>query len=487
TFATPPTMTFPFTADHDSYGFTLLFDDKANWYPKSVTIAAYNSSNALISSTTVTATSARLVIEMPVTNYRKIVLTFHSTQSPYQKVHLSEVIFGVVEYHDKSSVPSATILYEIDPRMKTFPAGEMVQTIDNSDGRYNMRSPNSLYAYLQTGQAFDTNEIGLGGIADALEYINMGKQFYFAKAQSNEATMTAVLTSYDLVYQMDKTTYRKGVQGTDTVSNLIDAVLTDSGRSIAANIPSGVGARVIGSNIPIVSHREAIRMICEAAHCVGFINRDNEQQLVDIVAGTSVDALDGDNMEEWPDINVDDAINTVDVSVYSYYESSFDKATIYSGTADVDGTEDVWIEYDAASSASATVTDGTLNSTTYYMRAAKLNITGSGTVTIAVTGYALSASKTAYSANNITGDETVQSYSVDNELVNSTVNAASIAAYQLGLSRITYPFIDMGNPAREMADTITVGDAYGGTGSAVVTKQKFTYDGGLKCEVEAIG
>ncbi|MFA6717902.1 MAG: hypothetical protein WCS15_02360, partial [Prevotella sp.] len=28
TFATPPTMTFPFTADHDSYGFTLLFDDK---------------------------------------------------------------------------------------------------------------------------------------------------------------------------------------------------------------------------------------------------------------------------------------------------------------------------------------------------------------------------------------------------------------------------------------------------------------------------
>ena len=488
-FATPPTLTFQFTSNHSSYGFTLLFDDKANWYPKSITLAAYNSTNALLGSKTIACTSVRQIVDLSVTNYRKIVLTFNSTQAPFQRVRLTEAIFGIVEYHDKSNMPEATISYEIDPRMKEFPCGEMVQVIDNSDGRYNMQSPNSLYAYLQKGQPFNSNEIGLGLSADSLEYVNMGAQFYFAQAKASNDSMAAEITAYDLIYQLDKTKYRKGVwtgtYGTDTVSNLINAVLSDSGVGLQTNIPADIGARVIGSIIPIVSHREAIRMICEAARCVAFIGRSGALQLATIVAGTPVDTLNGDNMTDWPEISVDDAVNTVEVDVYNYNSDATDE-TLYNATMTINGTQDIWVEFDPTLNPSASISGGTLNSATYYFRAAKLNITANGAVTIAVTGRKASASKSVYSANNITGDEAIQSYSIENELVLSNAVAAAIATYQLGLSRITCPFTDMGNPARELTDTVSISDAFGESSSAVVTKEKYTFDGGLACEVEAV-
>lgn len=478
------TLTYIATADHDSYGFTLAFDDKANWFPKSVTIAAYNSSNVLIDSDTLDCTSSRQAIIMPVENYRKVIVTFNTTQLPHQRVHLSECVFGVIEAPD---LMKATILYETDPRMEKLPCGEMVATIDNSDGKYNQRSPNSLYAYLQEGQPFDELKIGLGTSRAGIEYTDMGTQFHFTKSAAKDSSMTADITANDLIYKLDKTTYKKGTNSTATVSTLVSAVLTDSGTGLTATIPTAIGARVIGSNIPLVTHREAIRLIAQAARCSAFVNRSGVLEFAEIAVGTSSDTLDGSNMLDWPDISVDDAVNTVEISMYSYGARSLDTETVYTGTAAVSGTQDVWIEYDPTSSASASVTGGTLNSATYYLRSAKLNITASGNVTITVTGYSLNESKTTYSANNITESETVQSLSIDNELITSSAIAAAVATYQLGLSRVTYPVTEMGNPTRELIDTATITDAFGGTGDAIVTKEKYTYDGGLQCELEAVG
>ena len=479
-------LTQTFTADHDSYGFTLAFDDKANWYPKSVTISAYDSADVLMDSKTLDCTSAHQIFDMPITNYRKVVATFATTQKAYQRVRLSDCMFGVIESPD---LISAAILYETDPRMKSLPVGELVVTIDNSDEKYNQRSPNSLYSYLQSGQSFYRLEIGLGESRSTIEMVDMGKQFFYTKSAAKNGSMTAEITANDLLYRMDKTTYKKGLSGTDTVANLINAVLTDSGVGLISNIPAAIGARVIGKNIPLVNHREAIRMIAQAARCVAFVGRDGYLKLVDISVGTSTDNLDGTNMLEWPDIAVSDAVNVVNVAVYSFYTRLATDFIMYSGTATISGTQTIWVEYsEGGTSPETVVTGGTLVSAAYYYYGAYLTITASGDVTIEITGdYEVKESSYTYSATSVTGDETEQSLSIDNQLIVSTEIAAAVATYQLGLSRLKYPVTEMGNPARELADTTTIVDAYGGTGDAVVTKQKYTYDGGLQCEMEAVG
>lgn len=486
TFATPPTLTFTFTANHSSVGFMLYFDDKAKLYPKVLTIAAYDASGTKLAEQSVTADGIKLVVDMMVTGYRKIVVTFHSTQKPYQSVRVTEVIFGIIQEFDRENMIEGDILYELAPKSDSLPYGQLTVTIDNSQHRYNMLSPNSLYAYLQQGQPLDA-EIGVGATEAGLEYVSMGR-FYFAKSEAADDSMTAKITAYDRIYQLDKGTYRKGVSGTATVSALVAAVLADAGIGLMASIPAAIGSRIIGSCIPLVSHREALRMIAQAARCVCYIDRAGVLVFADLATGTAVDALTKSNMPNYPTVSVSDRVNTADVSVFSLVNSASDKTeTICRSTVTISGTQDVWIEFpEAVGSPVISVSGGTLNKGTAYLYSACLNITATGSVTITVTGYRMTSTETVYTSTNIQSGENVQPVKVQNKLVVNTDVAAAVAAWTLAFSRISYSINERGNPARELLDTASIEDTYGVNGNGVVTKETYKYDGTLSCQTEAV-
>jgi hypothetical protein len=70
-----------------------------------------------------------------------------------------------------------------------------------------------------------------------------------------------------------------------------------------------------------------------------------------------------------------------------------------------------------------------------------------------------------------------------------TVDGKAVALWLLTLRqrRLTYRVQERGNPARDIADTVRVSDAYGGVRPAVVLRQSFAFDGGLSCETELGG
>jgi hypothetical protein len=477
-FATDPKLTFAFSEDHSSVGFTVFFD---NQHPREMTVTAYDALDSVIASETVTVTGLIQVVEMPVENYRKVAISFSGTLKPYQSVRVVEVAFGIVQIYDKANSTGGTILYEVSPRSETQPTGELTITIDNTDRKYNMRSPNSLYAYLQQGQPLDA-EVGIDG-----EYIPMGR-FYFAKSEAKDASMTAQITAYDWFYRLDKGLYRCGTNDTDTVENLVNKVINDSGLDITVRIPANIGSRVIGACIPIVSHREAIRLIAQAARCVAFINRDDELELAELAVGTPVDTLDGNNMRDYPEVSVDDRVNTVDVAVYALYQQSPDDETLYEGIVVVRGTQDVWIAYsEPGQSAAASVSGGTLNNAAYYLYGAKLNITAAGEVTITVIGKALRSSESICTLSDTEPNEIPQPLQIRNPLITTTEMAESVAAWVLSISRLVYPVTWRGNPALELMDTVTIEDAYGTDENAVIVKQQFSFDGTLSCETKAVG
>ena len=289
-FATPVTLTFTFTADHSSAGFTLFFDDKCEQYPPEITISAYDSSDVLIDSDTFTITNVWQIFNLPVENYRKVVFSFSETFLPYQSVRIAQVIFGIIERFDSDNSTDSTILYEISPSAESLPTNEFTLTIDNTDKRYNMLNPSSIYSYMEETQELEVE------LAIDDEYVNMGK-FNFTKAESEDESMTAKITANDLFYKLDSSVCSLGESGTWTVSDAVAAVIADSGLTITTDIPSAVGARTVNKCIPVnTSHREALRLIAQAEMSTCFFNRDNELQFYEFAEGSVVDTLDNDNM-----------------------------------------------------------------------------------------------------------------------------------------------------------------------------------------------
>mgnify|MGYP000944885622 CR=1 FL=1 len=317
-FVSDPTLTFNFTADHDSIGFTVIFDDKANMYPAEFVISAYNSTNTLIDSQTVACTSARQVVDMPVTDYRKVVIQFTRTQLPYQHIRVAEVIFGIVQNFDRSNSTAGSVLYEVSPTANNLPSNELEITFDNTDRKYNMINPNGLYSYLQQSQPLDV-EIGIGESKNALEYVNMGR-FYFAKSRAEDSSTTAKITAYDRFYTLDKSICRIGTTGTWTVSAAVAAVISDSGLDVTTSIPAAIGNITINKCIPSeATHREALRLIAQAAMCTCYFNRDDELIFATLTEGTLVDTLDNNNLYDVAKISVTDRANTVELTVRDEY------------------------------------------------------------------------------------------------------------------------------------------------------------------------
>lgn len=90
-------------------------------------------------------------------------------------------------------------------------------------------------------------------------------------------------------------------------------------------------------------------------------------------------------------------------------------------------------------------------------------------------------------ASNILRDEMPQSKAVTNPMV-TLVNGSTVAQWLLSASqnRLTYSTKERGNPETKLGDTVKIYDYFGANRNAVITKQKYTYGGGLKAESEVI-
>ena len=94
---------------------------------------------------------------------------------------------------------------------------------------------------------------------------------------------------------------------------------------------------------------------------------------------------------------------------------------------------------------------------------------------------------TVYTASNIIDDEMIQVKSVSNNMVDASMGQA-VADWLLRScqGRVTYTTSERGNPSVLLADTVKIYDYFKVNRNTVVTRQVFTYNGGLSAESEAI-
>lgn len=414
---TPQILEFNFTKDHSSAGFTVVFDNKANEYASDFTIQAYDSLGTLLNEDVVIGNTLHTYrSNMPVDDYRKVVITFTKTSKPYRRVRVCEVVFGLIEIFDKDNTKYLNLLYETSLNAEKFVAHELVVTIDNVDRKYNMINPNGLYKYLQQGQKLSV-ELGVGRSEQEVEKVNMGK-FYYSFSSAEDDSITARIVAHDLSYTLAWSRCRIGATGTWTVNEAVAAVIADSGLNITAAIPVDIGNRIINKCIPYnLSHRDTFRMIAQAAMCTCYFNRDDELVFAELaVSETAVDILDNDNMSVPAKISDLGRINKIELIVKDEYAK----------------TENIYI------------------------------------------------------ASNIEIGENERVKTFENPLA---YNGQAVAEWLLSIEqmRIKYELQERGNPAREIADTVKIYDAYNENRNAIIIREEFMYDGTLSANTEARG
>lgn len=99
--------------------------------------------------------------------------------------------------------------------------------------------------------------------------------------------------------------------------------------------------------------------------------------------------------------------------------------------------------------------------------------------------YVENAEDEVFTAKNVAADDFERIYEVTNPLVQ---DGAEVAAWLLGWvqRRVSYDVTVRGNPALELLDTVQIDDIYGVNGKALLTQLNYDYNGGIKCNAEAI-
>lgn len=483
TLINPQILEFNFTADQSSVGFTVIFDDKANQYAEDFKIQVYNSAGTLMGEDIVTNnTKYKYVSDMPIDGYRRVKITFTKTSFPYRRVRVTEIVFGIIQTFDNCNTTEMKLLYEISPRSENLPSNELTLTIENVNKKYNMINPKGIYKYLQEGQALSV-ALGVGDSKETIEYINMGR-FYYTTSTAEDNSLTAQIVAHDKIYDLDRDVYRKGLNTTDTVLNIVNDIIADSGIQIPINIPQLIASRVIGRNIPVISHREALRMVAQAARAVCFINRNGILVFAELVEASSVDTLNNNNMTSPVKVSVSELVNVIEVTSFDFRAGSSNE--IYKAVVSINGSRTLWVQYSgAASSVTASITGGTINKAEYYLYAAKFTITASADVTLVLTGNSLDQVQSTYR----TGTENPELLKrIENPLVKSSFSA-DFGQWILGVlkKRVTYNAEERGNPAREVGDTIKIYDAYNENRNAIVTKEEYNFNGVLKAITQEWG
>ncbi|MDJ0305396.1 hypothetical protein [Dehalobacter sp.] len=325
TFSTPQVITMQFSKDHSSVGITLFFDTKANEYASDFTIRFYNSSNVLLYTETVTGnTLSKYLLEHTFSNYRKIVVTITKWATGSRRARVAEISFGIVYQYTGQEIINASILEELDTISNQVTANELKMTLDNQDKRFNILNLSGVYPALQKKQKINPY-LGVLKASGDTEYIPMGI-FYLSEWKSDEGTMTASFTAYDVMDLLAQDNFAGGTYSGATLYNIAQAVFTSAGIT-DYEIDTALQSITSSGSLEKMPHREALQLIAIAGMAAVYSDRVTGKPIIKQLSDTALDeTIDFDNVFNSPKITLDVLINTIYIdngnTVYTYVDPS---------------------------------------------------------------------------------------------------------------------------------------------------------------------
>lgn len=266
-FSVAPVLTITFTANHTSMGMTFFFSPDTGDYCNSLNVKWYDSSNALMLDKDFTPDKAVYFAEGQVNDYRKVVVTFNSTNRPYRYLKVAEIKYGILRVFGSDEILSANILEEVDPISAELSINTLEFKIHTND--FAILDPQGAYALLQKKQP-----------VDVVEYVDGTKKImgrFYLDEPVSDTDRTTTMSCIDLIGIMDQTDFKGGMYANVLASSIISAIATSAG--IDYELDSSFSAVTLSGYIPICSHREALQQVAIAIGAIVDCTRSDKIKL----------------------------------------------------------------------------------------------------------------------------------------------------------------------------------------------------------------
>lgn len=432
-YTNTPVLTLSFSETHTKLlaGLTIVWGEAYGEYAESFVVTVSNNGSVVLQQRIDGNKSVRSIIDADIQTYDEIQVEVIKWCLPYRRARILEFFIGINKIYTKSDLMSYEHEMEVSPIGASLPTARVQFGLNNVNNEFDPNNQDGLAPYLITRQEIRVT-YGLRLNDNTIERIKAGT-FYLSEWQAPQNGIEANFEARDLLEFLQKTYtkgqyYPNGISMYDLAEDVFDFanlplnhdgnpkyVLDDCLKDIYTVAP-----------LPLVSLAICLQYIAQASCCVLYSDRQGTLHIEPISTTMTDYEITDFVLYSRPEISLQKPVSDVVVKVHNNFVD--DVATdLFKGTLYVDGTKDVTITYsEAADNVSTTVTNGTLNSATYYANTCVLNITGTGDVDVLVSGYGLKTSDSDYVVNVSNEGE---QQPVSNPLITSNEVASAVGTW----------------------------------------------------------
>ena len=262
-FAVPVVLTISFSGLHSMSGITLLFDDASDAYAREFTVSTYLNYD-LVETHDIVNTDAKYEGILTLAEHNRMVITFHVTARPYQRLRLQHLLFGIGLVYSNEEIMDLALKRSASPVSLELPSNKLNFSLYNEDGIFTPDSPTSVSSFFSQDQecklmlGYDVS--GNGDI----DWIGTGK---FWLSEWTVDGITARFEAADIFERMSTGIYRRGTYGSKSAKAMIDDVMADFGYDNYDASAHELESTIITNPLPIGSHAECLQLIANCVMC----------------------------------------------------------------------------------------------------------------------------------------------------------------------------------------------------------------------------
>ena len=471
-FLNNPKAIYEWSENHTSIGITLKFLEPV----KEAILRWYDARGQQISSYTLTnndLTKTTYSIENGVENYQKLELEIIKVL-PKHYSKLGEIDFGI-EFIWNDEIIDFEVEESLDSKLSTISSNQVVITLNNLNQKFNKYEPNNEIRFLQETQKLkiDTNVV----VKNVEENVSLGT--FYLTSWDSPSQYTTKFVANDLLMKL-KGTYTKSKF---YINATVETILIDLFQACNLYSLDGSPQFIISENVknvtltgyvPIVDYRTALQYITFACGAVVKSGRDGKLYIERIQELSIAETIDGTKKALSQDR---EGIKYSGVSISQYtYTLASETTELFNGEL----SGDTVITFGGP----ATEISITGSYTSYKAYANSIEIIGaSGTIVVKGKVYDIYENKVSKLLEDTTVGITKHVLELSGlYLVGKKETAEYLVGYLLNelQKSITNEFQWLGNPALEVGDYVNLEVQEGVFRKAIVSKNKFSYNGALK-------
>lgn len=444
----------------------------------------------------------------------QISLRVINTEKPNNRLRIANIDFNLSDLYDGEQLVRFDVTEEIDLLVENLPINTCSVNLNNypnqnGGNKFDPINPVSIVKYL-TSDATMKPYIGVLTEENGIEYVPMGVFYINDWSSDNDGNVTingqslmALLKNTEI--SSDGSFLRNNFTGSQIANYFKQMTGYDfyfaSGSYFNYFLQDTNLLNWILAQMPfqIMWYSQNEGKYYKRKFHITRYNVASEDRLNEEI----VDSISRNELKSDVKYETKSVIKTVNVTdITSYHRTSSTIEVVVSDTYTLKANEEyVWYHlkkytnYDG-STFSYTSTDGAtamLIDKNYYMIYVKFNGNIGDTITINYSGYVYDdpPTKIHTKSNDLAiGDILSLDFSKYFNANDSSINS-SIDYYLTMDNKYKITMDTVGDPSLEAGDTIAVQTRYensnNGYKNAIITKQKFTFDGGLQCSIEARG